>query len=233
LCAFNLLDGLDGLAGGVAVICSSILAAVMIRGGQPYVAMFLIVFAGSTAGFLRHNLFPARIFLGSSGSFFLGYILSVSVVSATFAIEGASAVFAVLMPILLLAVPLYDTASVVLIRLKEHRPIFRGDRSHIHHRLLGAGFTGRGAVLFIWLLTFMVGISSLLLVTADLWASIFIFVQVLLAFALIVLVKHVRLKALNDVDANGGMPSADTPRPDPAGKAADKEQRTGGRVTTG
>jgi UDP-GlcNAc:undecaprenyl-phosphate GlcNAc-1-phosphate transferase len=199
--AFNLLDGLDGLAGGVAVICSCILAVVMIRGNQPLVTMFLAVLAGSVAGFLRHNIFPATIFMGSSGSLFLGYALSVSVVLGTFIIEGGSAAFPILMPILLLGVPLYDTASVVFIRLREHRPIFKSDRSHTHHRLLSAGFSEKWAVVFIWLLTLMVGIDSVLLVTADLWASIMIFSQVTLAFALIVLVKHIRIRPLSSIKA--------------------------------
>jgi UDP-GlcNAc:undecaprenyl-phosphate GlcNAc-1-phosphate transferase len=192
--AFNLLDGLDGLVGGVTVICSCILAVVLVQGNQPMVAMYAAALAGSSAGFLRHNFHPASIFMGSSGSLFLGYTLGVSVVLASFVIEGSSAVFPILMPLLLLAVPLYDTASVVLIRFRERRPLFGSDRSHTHHRLLAAGFSERSAVLFIWLLTLMVGISSVLLVSAQLWTSIMIFLQVALAFALIILVKHVRLK---------------------------------------
>ncbi len=199
--AFNLLDGLDGLAGGVAVICSCILGVVMIRGGQPLMAMFLAVLVGSAAGFLRHNFPPASIFMGSSGSLFLGYLISASAVSATFKIQGASAAFPILMPVLLLSVPLYDTSSVVFIRLKEHRNIFQGDRRHAHHRLVAAGFSEKTAVFFLWIMTFMTGIGAVLLVTADLWNSILIFSQVVVAFALIVLVKHVRFRTSANQDA--------------------------------
>jgi len=192
--AFNLLDGLDGLAAGVTVICSSILAVVLVQGGQPLVAMYAVALAGSAAGFLRYNFHPASIFMGSSGSLFLGYTLGVSVVIASFRVEGTSAAFPLLMPVLLLAVPLYDTASVVFIRLRERRPIFSSDRSHTHHRLLAAGFSERSAVVFIWLLTFMVGISSVILLTAPLWLGIMIFLQATLAFALILLAKHMRLR---------------------------------------
>ncbi|MCX7704216.1 MAG: undecaprenyl/decaprenyl-phosphate alpha-N-acetylglucosaminyl 1-phosphate transferase [Planctomycetota bacterium] len=192
--AFNLLDGLDGLASGVAAICALILALVTGRANQPLHSLLSLTIAGSASGFLMHNWFPAKIYLGSSGSLFLGYSLAVSTVVATFSIEGASAAFPILMPILLLAVPLYDTASVVLIRLKERHPIFKGDRRHIHHRLLNAGFSEKGSVLFIWCLTLMTGIAAALLLTAELWESILIFSQVAVAFALIVLIKHIRLK---------------------------------------
>jgi len=192
--AFNLLDGLDGLCSGVTVICALILTSVMIRGNQPLHAFLTLAIAGSAAGFLWHNWFPAKIYLGSSGSLFFGYIIAASVAVASFTISGTSASFSMLMPVLLLAVPIYDTASVVLIRLKERRPIFHGDRRHIHHRLLGVGFSEKGAVLFIWALTFMTGVSAALLVTAQLWESILIFLQVLVAFALIVLIKHIRLQ---------------------------------------
>lgn len=166
----------------------------MTRGNQPLHAFLTLTIAGSAAGFLWHNWFPAKIYLGSSGSLFLGYIIATSVTVASFSIGGVSASFSMLMPVLLLAVPIYDTASVVLIRLKEKRAIFRGDRRHIHHRLLGTGFSEKGTVLFIWALTFMTGISATLLVTAALWESILIFLQVLVAFALIVLIKHTRLQ---------------------------------------
>lgn len=198
--AFNLLDGLDGLAGGVTIICSCILAVVMIRSGQPLIAMVVIVLAGSAAGFLRHNIFPARIYMGSSGSLFLGYVLAISVVRASFGTNAHSPVFPIFMPVLLMAVPLYDTASVMLIRWRAGRPVFKGDRSHTHHRLLGAGFSAKGAVLFIWLLTFMTGISSIFLMKADLLSSILVFTQVAVAFALIVLAKHVRLQRFNGIN---------------------------------
>jgi UDP-GlcNAc:undecaprenyl-phosphate GlcNAc-1-phosphate transferase len=93
-----------------------------------------------------------------------------------------------------MAVPLYDTASVMYIRWRQGRPVFKGDRSHTHHRFLAAGFSETTAVLFIWLLTFLTGISSIVIMKADLFVSILVFVQVGLAFALIIVVKHVRLK---------------------------------------
>jgi UDP-GlcNAc:undecaprenyl-phosphate GlcNAc-1-phosphate transferase len=192
--AFNLLDGLDGLAAGVAVICALILALVMMRGEQPFHALLALVIAGASAGFLRHNWFPAKIYLGSSGSLFLGYSFGISTVVATFSIKDVSSTFSLFMPVLLLAVPVYDTASVVLIRLKEHRPIFKGDKRHIHHRFIDAGFSKKGSVLFIWCMTLMTGMAAALLVTAGLWESILIFSQVVVAFALIILVKHIKIR---------------------------------------
>jgi len=194
--AFNLIDGLDGLAAGIAVICALVFASVMVQVNQPMEAMFAVVMAGSTAGFLRHNFHPAKIFMGSSGSLFLGYLLGVLSVQATYKVHEASPAFYILMPITLLAVPLFDTASVVLIRLREGRRIFKSDRSHTHHRLLAAGFSHRGAVLFMWLLTFVTAISAVLLLHADLWASVLLFLQVGTAFAMIILVKHVRLRGI-------------------------------------
>lgn len=192
--AFNLLDGLDGLCSGVTAICALILTFVMVRGNQPLHAFLTLAVTGTAAGFLWHNWFPAKIYLGSSGSLFLGYILAVSVSVASFSIGGASSSFSIFMPLFLLAVPIYDTASVVLIRFRERRPIFKGDRRHIHHRLLGAGFSEKGAVLFIWCLTFTTGISAALLVTAELWESLLLFLQISLAFTLIIIVKHIRLQ---------------------------------------
>jgi len=167
---FNLLDNMDGLCASVGLVLSVIFLVVAIQTGQLFVAAFLVVLMGALLGFLRHNFPPAKIFMGDGGSLFVGYILAVITVVFTFfdpAYTLPSGVlnryYAVLVPLLVFAVPLFDTASVIFIRIREKRPIFKGDRCHFSHRLLSLGMTTRGALFTVCLATFCTGISAVLL----------------------------------------------------------------------
>ncbi len=166
--SFNLLDNMDGLTAGIAAIAAFIFAMVQVWVGEPFLAVSLALLAGVAAGFLVHNFHPARLYMGDAGSYFLGFVLSALSVEATFYRHSEScpappAMLAVGVPLLILAVPMFDTASVLWIRLREGRPLWVGDRSHLSHRLVGIGLSMRQAVLTIYLLTGACGIGALLL----------------------------------------------------------------------
>src|SRR5687768_9271054 len=144
----NFLDGLDGLAAGVCAIAGTTYAVLALSLGKTDAAILSAIVAGSCIGFLRHNFFPARIFMGDSGALCLGFLLAA--VSIQGLLKTASTVVLVL-PLLVLAVPIIDTSFVVARRLKHSRPIYTADRSHLHHRFLNIGFTQRRAAVTMWL----------------------------------------------------------------------------------
>ncbi|MFO7571474.1 MAG: MraY family glycosyltransferase [Gaiellaceae bacterium] len=144
----NFLDGLDGLAAGVCAIAGVTYAVLALSLGRPNPAILSAVVAGACLGFLRHNFFPARIFMGDSGALCLGFILAA--VSIQGLLKTASTVVLVL-PLLVLAVPILDTSFVVARRLKYSQPIYTADRSHLHHRFLNIGFSQRRAAVTMWL----------------------------------------------------------------------------------
>ena len=144
----NFLDGLDGLAAGVCAIAGTTFAILALSLGKADPAILSAIVAGSCLGFLRHNFFPARIFMGDSGALCLGFILAS--VSIQGLLKTASTVV-LLLPLLVLAVPILDTSFVVAKRLKHGQPIYGADRSHLHHRFLNIGFSQRRAAVTMWL----------------------------------------------------------------------------------
>src|SRR6188508_2055328 len=144
----NFLDGMDGLAAGVCAIAGITYAVLALSLGKPDPAILSAIVAGACLGFLRHNFFPARIFMGDSGALCLGFILAA--VSIQGLLKTASTVV-LLLPLLVLAVPIIDTSFVVARRLKHSRPIYTADRSHLHHRFLNIGFSQRRAAVTMWL----------------------------------------------------------------------------------
>jgi UDP-GlcNAc:undecaprenyl-phosphate/decaprenyl-phosphate GlcNAc-1-phosphate transferase len=144
----NLLDGLDGLAAGVCAIAGSTYAILALSLGKVDPAILCAIVAGACLGFLRHNFFPARIFMGDSGALCLGFILAS--VSIQGLLKTASTVV-LLLPLLVLAIPILDTSFVVARRLKHNQPITAADRSHLHHRFLAIGFSQRRAAVTMWL----------------------------------------------------------------------------------
>jgi len=167
--SFNMLDNMDGLSAGVAAIAAAMLAAVMFLAGDPvshqpqlFVGGFLLVVVGALVGFLWHNRPPARLFMGDAGSYLVGYLLAMATLTATFAGNRVPG-HAVLAPLCVLAVPLYDTITVISIRLRAGRSPFVGDKSHFSHRLVELGMTKTQAVLTIYLATATCGLGALLL----------------------------------------------------------------------
>jgi UDP-GlcNAc:undecaprenyl-phosphate/decaprenyl-phosphate GlcNAc-1-phosphate transferase len=143
----NFLDGLDGLAAGVCGIAGGTFAVIELSLGKPNAAAFSAIVLGATLGFLRHNFFPARVFMGDSGAMLLGFSL------AAVSVEGllkTAATVALFFPLLVLAVPILDTSFVVARRLKYRQPITAPDRAHLHHRFVNIGFSQPRAVLYIY-----------------------------------------------------------------------------------
>ncbi len=143
----NFLDGLDGLAAGVCGIAGLTFAVIALSLGKPTAAAFSAIVLGAALGFLRHNFFPARIFMGDSGAMLLGFSL------AAISVEGllkTAATVALFFPLLVLAVPILDTGFVVARRLKYRMPITTPDRGHLHHRFVSMGFSQPRAVLYIY-----------------------------------------------------------------------------------
>ena len=162
--AFNLLDNMDGLAAGVGVIAAVLFAGAQLAVGSLFVPAVLLVLVGALAGFLVHNRYPARLFMGDAGSNFLGFLLgSLTVAGTYYRYEGGFSRSSVLAPLLVMAVPLYDTLSVIVIRQREGRSWFQGDRRHFSHRLVERGLTPPQAVRTIDLVTLAGGLGALLL----------------------------------------------------------------------
>jgi len=158
--AINLLDGIDGLAAGVTACIALALAAINVTYGNIIVALLTLCLAGACAGFLPHNFAPARIYLGDSGSLFLGLVLACIGILSLF--KAATATF-IATPLILFALPLFDTTSVFVGRLWRGAPVFRGDRTHVHHRLLALGLNHRQAALFLYAITFLMGLAAVAL----------------------------------------------------------------------
>ncbi len=162
--SFNFLDNMDGLAAGVGLIAASLFVAAQVEVEGRFVPAVLLVLVGALGGFLVHNRHPARLFMGDAGSNFLGFLLGTLTVVGTFTrpAQGYSP-YGVLTPLLVMAVPLYDTTSVILIRIREGRSPFEADRRHFSHRLVDRGLTPPLAVRTIYLVTLAGGLGALLL----------------------------------------------------------------------
>jgi UDP-GlcNAc:undecaprenyl-phosphate/decaprenyl-phosphate GlcNAc-1-phosphate transferase len=143
----NFLDGMDGLAAGICGIAGLTFAVIALSLDKPAAAVLSAIIAGGCLGFLRHNFYPARIFMGDSGAMLLGFTL------ATVAVEGllkTAATVALFFPLFALAVPLLDTSFVVARRLKYREPVFAPDQAHLHFRFLRRGFSQRRAALYLY-----------------------------------------------------------------------------------
>jgi UDP-GlcNAc:undecaprenyl-phosphate GlcNAc-1-phosphate transferase len=205
--AFNFLDNMDGLSAGVAVICGTAFMVTALSIGQLFVAGALAVFIGSTLGFLAWNFPPARIFMGDSGSLVLGFILGVLTVRTTYLPVGeelAAGWYAVFVPVIVLALPLYDLIVVSIIRLSRGKSPFVGDTNHFSHRLVARGMSRRTAVLCIYLVTFATSIAAVLLpeVKTTLGACL-IFAQTLLVLGVVAILEQHPLPHSSHNDSTG------------------------------
>lgn len=156
----NLIDGLDGLAAGVSSIASITILIIALQQNLWLVALLTAAIAGSALGFLFHNFNPAKIFMGDTGSLFLGYMLSA--VSVMGAVKGAATI-ALFVPIVALGLPIMDTAFAIIRRYTNGVPIFRPDKGHLHHRLLAMGLSQKQVVLSMYVISGLLGISAIVL----------------------------------------------------------------------
>ncbi|HWP82724.1 MAG TPA: hypothetical protein VNN76_08720 [Bacteroidota bacterium] len=219
--AFNLIDGLDGLAAGVGIIAATTIAAVSIMNSDPASAFMVLVLAGALAGFLPYNFNPARIFLGDSGSLATGFCLAVfSIESST---KGSTA-FAILVPVFALGLPLMDTVLSMARRflsslistngengsiLKKLSSMFLPDRRHIHHQLVALGLSHKNVVLLLYLISCSFGVGAFIITTANnLGASL---VLVCIGVATIVGVRQLQYREMAILRNGMLLPIYDTP----------------------
>ena len=160
----NLMDGLDGLAAGVSGIASVTVILVALQQGFYPVAVITAALAGGIIGFIRYNFNPASIFMGDTGSMFIGYMLAA--ISIFGAVKSAATI-ALLVPAVALGLPIMDTAFAIVRRYTNGRPIFQPDKGHLHHRLLAMGLSQRQAVLLMYVISAVLGIAAILLTEVD------------------------------------------------------------------
>jgi UDP-GlcNAc:undecaprenyl-phosphate GlcNAc-1-phosphate transferase len=159
--AFNFMDNMNGLCAGLGAIGAFLFGVFAAAAGQYLVASLAFLMCGALLGFLPHNFPDARAFLGDSGSHLVGYMLAVMAILPHFHRPDQTSPLAVLAPLLVLAVPLFDMVWVVLLRLRMGKPIYVGDTNHLSHRLVRCGLTKRNAVLLIWLVAALIGSLAL------------------------------------------------------------------------
>lgn len=201
--AFNLLDNMDGLSAGIGMVAAFLFFVVAFQNGQIFVSAILAAFGGALAGFLAFNFPPAKIFLGDSGSLFIGYMLStLTVISTYFRYSENSNVLAIAMPILILALPIYDTASVIWLRLKNKKPIMVGDKNHFSHRIKSLGFSVRETVLTIYLVSLCLGLAAVLLNRLDLFGSILLLLQCMGILVVLAVLERLPLRVREKVAEN-------------------------------
>ena len=199
--AINFLDNMDGLAGGVSAIAATLFMVATILNEQWFIAGTLALLVGGLVGFLYYNFPPARIFMGDGGSLVVGFLLAVLTARTTF-YDPAQTGFAlgggwygVFMPVIVLAIPIYDFISVSLIRIKQGKSPLVGDQQHFSHRLVQRGLSKPAAVMVIWGLTAVTGIGGISLGSLQAWQAVLVGVQTLLVLVVIALLEHVsRLK---------------------------------------
>ncbi|MEQ8769681.1 MAG: MraY family glycosyltransferase [Phycisphaerales bacterium] len=187
--AMNFIDNMDGLCGSVAAIAAACFLGAAIVNEQWFVAAMLALVVGASAGFLVWNAPPAKLFMGDSGSLVLGYTLAFLTVRATYVGDagtaGSGAWYGVFMPILVLAIPLYDFASVTLVRLSQGKSPFVGDLQHLSHRLVKRGLSKRAAVAVIAGFALVIGLGGVSLGSLEPWQAVLVVVQTTVLLAVV------------------------------------------------
>ncbi len=179
--AVNLIDGLDGLAAGISSIASLTMLAVALLTGEIGVAITMAALTGGCLGFLPYNFNPAKIFMGDTGSTFLGFIL------ATMSIEGFFKFYAVIsfaVPFLILGLPIFDTAFAIIRRVLSGRSPMSPDRGHFHHKLVDMGFNVKQAVAILYAISGTLGLAAVILTTSGEAKAMMLVVAVLVVMAL-------------------------------------------------
>lgn len=188
--ALNFLDNMDGLCGGVGFICAAFFGLIAAINGQFFVCVLATAFCGALLGFLPYNFKPARIFLGDSGSHFVGYMLAILTILATFYAGNRPTALSVIIPLIVLSVPLFDMLAVSVIRSVNGKPIYKGDVNHISHRLVRAGLPQHVAVWVVYLITFALSLSALILLWANIWTALLIFLQCLAFLGVVTILER-------------------------------------------
>ena len=197
----NLIDGLDGLAAGIAAISSLCIAYVAYIHGDEYgmmiVCLAMLALAGSCLGFLPFNFYPAKIFMGDGGSLFLGFMIAaLSVIGPL----KRSTVIAVVVPVIVLGIPIFDTFFAILRRIVNRKPIMEADKGHLHHRLMASGYGQRRAVLMLYGISAIMGMAAVL-VSRELYKDAFVLMGISVIYLYVFLTdpnhKMPQIKAVN------------------------------------
>ena len=180
--AINLIDGLDGLASGVSAIALARILVMAVMDGQILVISLCSVLIGAILGFLPHNFYPARIFMGDTGALFLGY--SIAIVSMLGLFKNV-AFFSFIVPIIVMAVPIFDTMQAMIRRIINRQAITTADHKHIHYKLMERGYSHRTTVLIIYGFSAFFGLMAIIFNSATLLSSLVIFVIIIFGIRLI------------------------------------------------
>ena len=194
--AFNLIDGLDGLASGAALFSSLVILGVSISQDRPLMIVVALVLCGAVAGFLRYNFNPASIFLGDSGALFIGFLLAAMSVLGT---QKASTAVAIFVPILAFGFPVVDTAMTMGRRLVSRKPVFQGDAEHIHHMLLARGWSQRRVALVLYGVCAVFGLLALIFPASG--SKLTGFMMFVISVAVIIAVGHLRYHEVDEIRA--------------------------------
>jgi UDP-GlcNAc:undecaprenyl-phosphate/decaprenyl-phosphate GlcNAc-1-phosphate transferase len=198
--ALNLIDGLDGLAGGVALVAVTTTFLLSMQRAHPLMMLFTSALAGAIIGFLFYNFNPASIFMGDTGSMFLGFVLSTTAIQTN---QKSSTAVAVLIPAIALGLPIMDTLLAIGRRALRGRPLFQADKEHIHHRLIAAGLTHRQAVLVLYGFCVLLGAGALILTFASSGqAALLLLVLALVAFVFLRSLGFMRLDGVTATAAD-------------------------------
>ena len=176
--AVNLIDGLDGLAVGVSSIATFSLFFIAILSGEMQVALLTAALAGGCMGFLPYNFNPAKIFMGDTGSTFLGYMLSVICIQGLF---KGYVVISFIVPFLILGLPLFDTAFAIVRRIWNKKPIMAPDRGHLHHKLMDMGFSQKQTVAILYIVTSILALSAVVVLEVGAYTAV-VFIITVVAF---------------------------------------------------
>ncbi len=188
--AFNFLDNMDGASAGIAVIVASILLTAAVVSGQVFVSGLAMVFIGVLLGFLVFNFPPAKIFAGDAGSLVIGFLLAMLSLRTTYYHQAQSGQwYPVFIPLIVMAVPLYDFLSVTILRIKQGKSPLVGDTQHFSHRLKKRGLTDTQTVLTLYLATLCTGLGATFLYQVNLVGAFLIFAQTLLVLAIIAVLE--------------------------------------------
>ena len=183
--AVNLIDGLDGLACGVSTISSMTMLVIALTVAEPDVALLMAALSGGCIGFLPYNLNPAKIFMGDTGSTFLGFVL------ATVSLQGLFKSYAIIsfaVPFLMLGLPIFDTCFAILRRLARGQSPMAPDRGHIHHRLIDMGFNQKQAVAILYAISATLGLTAVVLTSSGEVKAIVLLLAVLAAILVLSLI---------------------------------------------
>ena len=188
--AFNFMDNMDGLSAGIAAIASSVLFWAAILSGQVFVGALAIIFIATLAGFLVFNFPPAKIFMGDCGSLVIGFFVALLTLRTTYYTQGESDnLFSVFMPIVVMAVPLYDFVSVTLLRISQGKSPFVGDTQHFSHRLKRRGLSDKQVALTLYLATVCTGVGAIILQRVDMAGAILVFIQTVMILVIIAILE--------------------------------------------